>query len=227
LIQLERNDETKRTPSRARNAGIKEATGEFICFLDSDNYYDKTFLEEMTKDIQDVTFCNWEIIGLENYKIDIEKVWNFKLPILRNYLQFQHLDHQCLVIRKEYLDRCGYYDERLPRSQDCDLIARLILGGGQWLHVSKRLFFFEKHEEDQNKNIASIHGKVLWTLKNNINIQWILGLLNEPLKILSFNKAINDFCNKGEWQEDYKKSEFKLLIEKHRQILSDEIKEKV
>jgi len=227
LIQLERDDYSKRTPSRARNEGIKVAKGERICFLDSDNYYEKTFIEDLIKYDKDVVFCNWEITGLQNYKVNIEKVWNFKLPTLQNYLMYQHLDHQCLLIKKEYLDKVGFYDERLPRSQDCDMIVRLILAGGEFIHVPKKLFVFEKHESDQMKTIASIYGKTLWTLKNNINIQWLLGLLNDPLLILSFHRAINHFCSSKEWQEDYKKSEFKKLLQSHREILLTELKEKV
>lgn len=226
LIQLERDDVNKRTPSRARNAGAAVATGEYIAFLDSDNYYETTFLEDCIKADSDIAFVNWEITGLQNYKCDIEKVWDFRQPVLQNYLQFQHVDHQCLLIKKSYLDKCGYYDERLPRSQDCDLIARLILNGGYWHHVSKKLFVFEKHEEDQNKQIASIYGKTLWTLKNNINYTWLIGLIQgNGEKVMSYYQAIHDFTTSEEWAEDYKNSEFKEFKDNHSKILYGELSE--
>ncbi len=226
VVQLERDDAAKRTPSRARNMGIRNAKGERICFLDSDNYYSKHFVEDLMKYDKDVMFCNWEIIGLSKHKIEVEKVWDFQHPTLQNYLMHQHLDHQCLLIKREYLDKCGYYDERLPRSQDCDLMVRLIINGGEWLHIPKTLFYFEKHETDQNKTYASIYGKTLWSLKNNVNIQWLTGWLKDPLMILSFHRALNDFCKKKEWQEEYKESEFKELLKSHSDILSKELKEK-
>jgi len=83
LVQLEREDKTARTPSRARNAGIKNAMGDYICFLDSDNYYNTTFIEEMLKVDNDIVFCNWEIVGLDNKKIDIKTVWNMREDILK------------------------------------------------------------------------------------------------------------------------------------------------
>jgi glycosyltransferase involved in cell wall biosynthesis len=230
FIQLEREDLTARTPSRARNAGLKEVTGEYVAVLDSDNYFDKTFVEEMIKLDQDVAFCNWEIVGKENYQVNIERVWNFSaisqnenMGILENYLKHTHLDHQCLLIKKKYLDTVGHYDIRLPRSQDCDLIVRLILGGGVWGFTQKRLFTFEKHEDDQMKSVASIHGKTLWSLKNNVNISWLMGSISQsPYYLLSMIKAIEDFKTLTEWREDYKNSDFKQFVESHKNILSGE-----
>ncbi len=227
LIQLERTDVTARTPSRARNAGIDEASGEYICFLDSDNYYSSTFVEDLIKYESDLAFCNWQIIGLENYACIVENVWNFNKPVLENYLRNQHLDHQCLLIKTEYLQKCGYYDERLPRSQDCDLIVRLILGKGAWQHVPKMGFFFEKHEADQGKRLASIYGKTLWTMKNNINISWMQSMLNNPDVLLSHVRAINDFSTMELWAEDYARSDFNKINESHKERLSLELKEKV
>jgi len=225
LIQLERTDKTARTPSRARNEGIKNADSDFIAFLDSDNYYNSTFIENLIKFDKDYAFCNWEIVGLQSYKVNIEQVWKGQ-DILNNYLKYQHLDHQAILFKRSYLDKIGHYDEKLARSQDCDLIARAIIGKGEYYHTAKRGFIFEKHEEDQGKNIASIHGKTLWTLKNNINITWILGLLNTPYAVMSYYQAINDFITLDEWKIVYNDSEFRQFHESHLEMLGIEKSEK-
>ena len=226
LIQLEREDKKSRTPSRARNAGIEKANSDFICFLDSDNYYESGFIENLIKLDKDFQFCNWEIVGLENYKVHIEQIYKGN-DFLRNYLQYQHLDHQAILIKREYLDKVGHYDIKLSRSQDCDLIARLALGGGEYYHTGYKGFVFEKHEEDQTKSIASVYGKTLWTLKNNISISWLLGMLNDPYKILSYNQAIFDFCNAEDWKVEYNNSDFKTLRKSHLEMLGMELSENV
>jgi glycosyltransferase EpsH len=57
--------------SVARNKGIIESKGEYICFLDGDDYYHPTFLEKMYNKAKeknyDVVFCNYSLVN-ENGK---------------------------------------------------------------------------------------------------------------------------------------------------------------
>nr|WP_245363217.1 glycosyltransferase family 2 protein [Cohnella thailandensis] len=52
--------------SVARNNGISRAKGDYLCFLDSDDYYEPTFLAEMHKEIKyrmsDVCYCGYNIV---------------------------------------------------------------------------------------------------------------------------------------------------------------------
>lgn len=52
--------------SSARNAGLDEAKGEFIAFVDSDDYIDQTFLEKLHKriceDQSDLAICEYDIV---------------------------------------------------------------------------------------------------------------------------------------------------------------------
>ncbi len=225
--QLERDDKAKRTPSRARNAGIEIATGEYICFLDSDNYYDETFVEECLKYTDDVMYCNWQIFGKQTYDANIEQTWEPDKPILENYLMRTHLDHQCLLIKKSVLDKVGLYDERLPRSQDCDMIVRLMMATKKWAHIQKQLFYFEKHEDDQMKVVASMHGKMLWTLKLGIAWDFLLQrVMQQPLLFMALIKGYNDFTTNPEWKSDYEKSKYKQITDEFGKQLKNEVSEK-
>jgi hypothetical protein len=116
-----------------------------------------------------------------------------------------------MLCTREVVDKVGFYDERLPRSQDCDWIVRASLMDFEWKHISDILVNVEKHEINQQKNYGSMYGKTLWSLKNNVNIRWLLNLFKngDVMGILAYYKAIDDFINSLEWKDDFDKSEFK------------------
>ena len=64
LLRNERNS----GPGISRNNGIKAAQGEYLCFLDADDYFDSTYFECLSKQIEDtgsdvVFFSNFHIVG--------------------------------------------------------------------------------------------------------------------------------------------------------------------
>jgi glycosyltransferase involved in cell wall biosynthesis len=223
LIERERVDIHKRTPSGARNEGLKHITGDYVAFLDSDNYYHKDFIKDMAKYDNDVIYCNWKIEGLINYDVIIEDKWKKEFDLLKNYLIYTHLDHQCLLIKKDIMEK---YDERLPRSQDADMIVRLMLKTNDWRHVNKQLFIFENHEKDQYKNVASIYGKTLWILKHGLTLEILIDKIKmHPVLLFSMFSAINDFGNNTEWQEDRENSLYKKVYDEYIGILEKELSE--
>lgn len=61
------NYQTNGGVSAARNNGLKFSQGEYICFLDSDDFYENSFIEKMVKQIEkesaDVCYCGYNIIS--------------------------------------------------------------------------------------------------------------------------------------------------------------------
>ena len=56
--------------SSARNEGIKAATGEYIAFVDGDDWVDKSMYEDMLKAMYtydaDIAICNYKAVGKEH-----------------------------------------------------------------------------------------------------------------------------------------------------------------
>ena len=55
--------------SMARNNGVKKATGDYLLFIDSDDYVEKNLLENINKNISDLDVLRYQLNMVLNDKI--------------------------------------------------------------------------------------------------------------------------------------------------------------
>lgn len=115
--------------SAARNAAIREATGEVVVLVDSDLKVGKDLLRRLVEGLyrdpkRGVAMAWWDISNPENLVASL---------IYRGYEYFTHdLDEPnffwgyCFAIKKEVLDRAGFFDETLPLVEDVDYAYRVV-----------------------------------------------------------------------------------------------------
>lgn len=111
----------------ARNVAIKEARGEFVAFLDDDDWWKNNKLEKQVETIKSLPkdwgcvscrieqFCNEKIVA---------KLPKYKDGKVYKDILFQQCDFATgtLLFRHDALDDAGYFDEKLPRNQDWQLL---------------------------------------------------------------------------------------------------------
>lgn len=113
----------------ARNAGIRVAKGEYIAFLDDDDFFmpDKIRQQVNVLEKLDETYgaVSCRKIYIKNGEIDhISEVWkdtehqNFDI-IARKI----NVSTCTLLMRRACLDEAGYFDEKLNRNQEIQLLA--------------------------------------------------------------------------------------------------------
>lgn len=128
--------------SSARNAGIKEAKGEWILTLDSDDKIAPDFVEKCLKykDKYDIIGTGQEEFGDSNNKTIFKTN-----PTLQDFVQNNQINC-CSLYRKKIWEELGGYDEEMKLGyEDWDFWMRATHAGYKVVTVPEYLFFYRKH----------------------------------------------------------------------------------
>lgn len=125
----------------ARNHGIEQAQGDFIAFLDADDYYFPNKLVEQVARFEaqpelGIVHSGWQRVDNEGSLLKEIKPWEY-VPelILENWLKWKPVLPSAMMFRRQWLEKVGGFDPRFPPAEDTDLALRLSLAGCQagWL----------------------------------------------------------------------------------------------
>ena len=198
--------------SAARNNGIKNAQGDWIALLDSDDEWGKNKLEEQVNNLTDnpkYEFCHTNEIWIRNgirvnQKKRHKKYGGF---IFDKCLDICRISPSSVLFNKNILNHVGWFDEKLPVCEDYDLWLR-ITADYEILFIDKPLIVKYGGHNDQLSNsveaIECFRIKALQSLLENSElsknnrihaIEMIIKKLNIYLKGLVKRKK-NDEAKK-------------------------------
>jgi glycosyltransferase involved in cell wall biosynthesis len=146
----------------ARNFGILNSCGDYISLLDSDDYYEPTYLEESFKSIRstgpEVGFI-WTGVRYNEKGKSTDFIWK---PTKREnpYLTFLHTLHigtnSGITFKRTVFDTCGTFREDLPAAEDTEFFLR-ITKHFDYSIVNQVLINIEKDSSDRlSKNYKKI-----------------------------------------------------------------------
>ncbi len=174
--------------SKARNEGIKKARNEWICFLDSDDIWEKEKLKNQihfhknNKDIL-VSQSNEKWIRNNNQVQLPKKYKKYQGNIFKEAIKECIVTMSSLMINKRVFEEIGYFDESLKVCEDYDLTLKIAKKYKFGLIKSNDITKYGGHNNQLSKKYPIMDKYRIQALKKHLdNHEYLEDIKNEIIK---------------------------------------------
>lgn len=180
-------------PYVARNLGLAHATGQFIAFLDADDWWREDFLENMHTALMEnsnaaLAYCGWQNTGLEGRRGEpyVPPDYEQEGKAERFLQAASPWPIHAALVRRRPIDAIGGFQTYLPTCMDYDFWLRIGIAHPIIL-VPEVMAFYRHHKGGQIISKQWRQAQNVWTVKKTFARQCpelISDLSNKKLRSL-------------------------------------------
>lgn len=155
----------------ARNRGLEVAIGKYIVFLDQDDYWVPTKLEEQIACFKQnphvgIVHSGWQRVQ-ENGEpiVDVTPWDNVPNLDLHEWLLCMPVLLSAMMFRYDWVERVGLFDTQYIQACDVDWIQRLVLMGCPSMWLRQVTTYYRQHDRNESSN-TSLQAQESWQVRN-------------------------------------------------------------
>ena len=212
--------QTNRGPFPARNLALGVARGEYVTFLDADDWWHPEFLAKMRSALRtsgaELAYCGWHIVGSTTLKPFIPPPYEGD-GLLAALLSGCPLTVHSVLLERSLIQAVNGFSTRYFSAMDVDLWLRIALRAGRLVRVPEVLAFYRYRESGQISSVKWRQALDAYRVRRDFvrNHPQLAERFGKKRLDALIKKALHDIAYEAYWKRDIDSSQplFRKLLQ--------------